>query len=84
MNIIGGFILIIIGIFVVIKTEVLLGSFGKISFFEKYLNTEGGSRLGYKIIGLLTIFIGMLIITGMINDFLSWILSPILKHTLVN
>lgn len=81
MNILGGIFVITIGALIVAKSEVLLNTFGRIGFFEKYLGLEGGSRLGYKLIGLLTIFIGTLIMTGMIGGFLFWILSPILKYS---
>ena len=79
MHIIFGIILIIIGIAITIKSEVLLNSFGRIAFFERFLGSEGGSRLGYKLLGVLISFIGMLIMTNMIEGFLKWILSPLLK-----
>jgi hypothetical protein len=81
MHILLGLIITIIGFLMVIKTESLLKSFGRIAFFERYLGVEGGSRLGYKLIGLLTIFIGTLIMTGMISGFLSWVLSPLLRYS---
>jgi hypothetical protein len=80
MYILWGAIHIVVGTLIVIKSESLLNAFGRISFFEKYLGVEGGSRLGYKLIGILTIFIGILIITNMIGGFLTWLLSPILKY----
>jgi len=67
-----------IGAFMVIRSESMLSTFGSINFFEQHLGTEGGSRLGYKLIGLLAIFIGMLIATNMINGFMEWILSPLI------
>ena len=47
------------------KTEAWFGFFGRIAFAEKYLGTEGGSRLFYKLIGMLAIIIGMLLVTGL-------------------
>jgi hypothetical protein len=79
MKIILGMIMIIIGAYMVIKTENMLNMFGRIGFFEKYLGVEGGSRLGYKIIGMGTIFIGALIMTGLINGFMLWLLDPLLR-----
>jgi len=79
MNILLGFLIISAGTFLVIKSEAMLNFFGRIGFFEKYLGVEGGSRLGYKLLGILTIFIGMLIMTNMIGGFLTWLLSPLLK-----
>ena len=82
MHIIVGFIVIVIGFFVVAKSEWLLNNFGRMAFFDKYLGSEGGSRLGYKLIGLLVIFFGILILTNMIFNFLAWVLSPLLKYTM--
>ena len=81
MHIIIGFIIIGIGVIVVIKSEALLNNFGRIGFFERYLGLEGGSRLGYKLLGVLIIFIGFLILTNMINGFLGFILSPLFKYS---
>jgi hypothetical protein len=78
MRIILGLIMLGAGIFMVIKSESMLRSFGSIEFFDRHLGMEGGSRLGYKLIGMMVIFIGMLVITNMIGDFMGWILSPLM------
>lgn len=80
MNIIIGAMGIAIGTMIVLKSEALLGAFGRIGFFEKHLGTDGGSRLGYKLIGLAVIFFGILILTNMIGGFMEWLLSPLLKY----
>jgi len=80
MNIIFGIIGIAIGVLLVIKSESILNVFGRIAFFEKYLGVEGGSRLGYKLIGLAVIFISTLVMTNMIGGFMEWVLSPLLKY----
>jgi len=79
MNIILGIIGMIIGASITIYSEKLLNAFGSIAFFDKYLGTEGGSRLGYKLIGLLVFFLAMLTATGLIQGFLMWVLSPIIS-----
>ena len=81
MYIIIGLIIFITGSLMVIKSEWLLNNFGRIGFFDQHLGAEGGSRLGYKLIGLLIVFIGILIATNMIGGFLSWVFSPLLKYT---
>lgn len=81
MNILAGFIILAVGALIVVKSEAMLNAFGRIEFFERQLGTEGGSRLGYKLIGLLAIFIGALIMTDMIGGFLEWILAPILRYS---
>jgi len=79
MNFLLGLAILAAGVFIVIKTEAMLNSFGRIEFFERYLGTEGGSRLGYKLVGLVIIFIGFLIMTGMISGFMEWLLGPLLR-----
>ena len=78
-HIILGMVIIGAGAVTTIKSEAMLNTFGRIGFFEKYLGTEGGSRLGYKLVGLLAIFIGILITTNMISGFLGWMLGPLIR-----
>lgn len=68
-----------VGSLIIIKSEAIFNFCGRIGFFEKYLGTEGGSRLGYKLIGLIAFFVGLLIMTDLIGGFLSWVLSPIIR-----
>ncbi len=79
MKIIGGLILVILGTLIVMYTEWLLKNFGRINWFEKNLGAEGGSRMGYKLVGLIIIFIGLLTMTGMINGFIGFIVSPLTR-----
>lgn len=81
MNIVIGAIILAVGALIVIKSEAVLNMFGRIEFFERYLGTEGGSRLGYKLVGLLAIFIGFLIMTNLIGGFMEWVLSPLLRYS---
>ena len=66
------------GFLVVWKSEWMLRNFGRIGFFDQHLGTEGGSRLGYKLIGMLAMFIGVLMMTGLIDAFMGWTLSPLM------
>ena len=79
-HLILGAIIMVIGASMAIKSEFMLNTFGSIGFFERHLGVEGGSRLGYKLVGILTFFIGVLIMTNMIGGFLTWVLSPLLKY----
>lgn len=81
MNILIGLAIFAAGALIVIKSEAMLNGFGRIEFFERKLGSEGGSRLGYKLIGMLVVFIGMLVMTNMIGGFLQWVLSPILRYS---
>jgi len=80
MNIIIGLILIFIGYTLLAKTEGYLSNFGRIEFFEKYLGSSGGSRLGYKFVGILFITGGVFAITGLWYNFLTWLFSPLTKY----
>lgn len=64
----------------ILKTDGIQSFFGRIPFFDKYLGTEGGTKLGYKIIGCLIIFIGFLVAFGLIDKFMLWMFSPITKY----
>ena len=79
MFFITGLIISILGALIVIKSEWMLRNFGRMTIFDRFLNTEGGSRLGWKLLGLIIFFIGVLIMTNLINDFLGWILSPLIR-----
>lgn len=80
MHIIIGLLLIAGGTMMLIKTEWLLQNFGRIAWFEKKLGTSGGSRLGYKLVGVLFVIIGIIILTGNGNSFGGWVASPLLKY----
>ncbi|MDD3711407.1 MAG: hypothetical protein PHP37_02310 [Patescibacteria group bacterium] len=79
MRIIGGLILITIGTLIVIKSENLFQALGRIAWFEKNFGSEGGSRLGYKLIGLVVIFFGLLMASGTFDGFIKTALSPLTK-----
>ena len=79
MKFILGIIMVVAGAAIVIKSEAVLKMFGRIPFFEKHLGTEGGSRLGYKLIGLAIFFLGAMTATGLIEGFITWIFSPLMN-----
>jgi hypothetical protein len=80
MHIFYGFLMTSAGALLVAKSEWMLNNFGRIGFFDKYLGTSGGTRLGYKLIGLLVAFFGILIMTDLIGAFVLWILGPLIKN----
>ena len=80
MRVFLGLLIAAAGFVIVAKSEWILNNFGRMGFFEDHLGTEGGSRLGYKLIGMLVIFIGTMIATDLINGFLEWMLSPLLQY----
>ncbi|MBU1612882.1 hypothetical protein KKC87_00405, partial [Patescibacteria group bacterium] len=62
--------LAILGAALIIKSEWFLQNFGSIAWAEENLGTSGGSRLLYKLVGLVFIFIGFILATGMWESFL--------------
>ena len=80
MFVIYGLLLIGTGFLITLKSEWLLYNFGRIAWFEKQFGAEGGSRLGYKLMGLLVIFFGLLEMTGSLSSFMSFVLSPLVRH----
>jgi hypothetical protein len=84
MGIIGrifiGGIGIALGFYLVAKTEWWVNTFGRIQWAERHLGSSGGSRLMYKLIGMIFIFCAFVYITGMWGSFVNWILGPLTKH----
>lgn len=69
-HIIFGIILVIIGALAIVKTEWIIENFGTNAWAESKFGFEGGSRLFYKLIALVAIFIGFLLITNLWEGFL--------------
>ncbi|OGL61690.1 hypothetical protein A2839_04980 [Candidatus Uhrbacteria bacterium RIFCSPHIGHO2_01_FULL_47_10] len=65
-----GFIVMVIGYFIVSKSEKMFEWFGQNEFAEKYIGS-GGSRTFYKIIGILVVFVGIFIATNVMSDILG-------------
>jgi len=70
MNIIIGIGLVLIGVAFILKSEWFLQNFGSIGWAEEHLGTSGGTRLMYKLLGIILIFVGMLMVTGLMEGFL--------------
>ncbi len=58
------------GTLVVIKSEWFLENFGTIQWAEDKLGTSGGTRLFYKLIGIVIILVGIMAATNMLGGFL--------------
>jgi cytochrome b len=81
MSIFLGLLILAAGVFLVVKTEWFLSNFGRIAWFEAKLGSEGGSRLGYKLVGIILLILGIIVMTGSGGDFGQWALSPLLKYS---
>ena len=79
MKTVLGLVLIAFSSFMIIKTEWFLQNFGRLRWFEEKLGADGGSRLGYKIIGAVILFLGIILATGISDDFFQWLLKPLIN-----
>ena len=66
-RIIIGLIIVVVGAIITIKAEWFYQNFGAIPSADKFLGTQGGSRLAYKLIGIIGVLIGFLIMTNLIG-----------------
>jgi len=80
MSVILGILITAAGVLLVAKTEWFVNNFGRIAWFEDKLGSEGGSRLGYKLVGLIAAFIGIIVMTGSGSAFMLWLLGPLLHY----
>lgn len=67
-----------IGVAITMKSEAMLNAWGRIQWFEEHMGVDGGSRLGYKLIGMLITGIGILLVTGLYGSFMTGLLSPLI------
>ncbi len=64
-----------IGFILVWKADWFLKNFGSVPFAEKYLSTEGGSRLFYKLFGMLIMVGGMMHAVGILAPTIQWLVD---------
>lgn len=69
-KIFNGFIITTLGFIMIWKTSWLIQNFGTNAWAEAKLGSSGGTRLMYKLLGLIIMFFGMLMITGLSEGFL--------------
>ena len=70
-------IMMCVGFGIVWKTEGMLRTFGRVDWAEAHLQIYGGTRMFYKLVGILLLLIGMLIVTGLGGGVASTILLPL-------
>jgi hypothetical protein len=69
MNFIWGLVGIAFGTILIIKTEWFVENFGTSAWAEEHMGTSGGTRLMYKLVGIIIIFISMMGATGLLGGF---------------
>ncbi|MDD5290463.1 MAG: hypothetical protein PHT40_04745, partial [Patescibacteria group bacterium] len=67
---------LIVGAWMVIQTEKMLNWFGPNEWAEQKFGMYGGSRLFYKMFGLIIIIVSTMMVTGWAQDILMAIFSP--------
>lgn len=73
-----GLLLVALGAIMVIKTHQFYDFFGSMNWADRYLGS-GGSRLMYKLIGLVFCLIGFLVMTNLWEPFLQATLGSLFR-----
>jgi len=68
MKYVLGIILIALGFLIVWKSDWIMNNFGRIPWAEEHLGMDGGTRLLWKLIGLLVIIGSFLYMTGALGS----------------
>ncbi len=76
-KIISGLLITGLGFLMIWKTSWIVENIGYNNWAENKLGSSGGTRLMYKLIGLIIMFFGMLMITGLSNGFLMATLGKV-------
>lgn len=62
------------------KADWIVNNFGRVNWAEKYLGYDGGSRLFWKLMGIVVIFLSMLYMFGFIGGLIDLIFSPLFRR----
>jgi len=73
MKYVLGIILIGLGFLIVWKADWIMNNFGRIPWAEEHLGMDGGTRLLWKLIGLLVIIGSFMYMTGMLGGIIRFI-----------
>ncbi len=66
-----------LGCILIIYTEWFVSNFGRSAWAEQHMGTSGGTRLLYKLVGLVFILIALLWATGFLGNIVLGIFSPL-------
>ncbi|HBB38049.1 MAG: hypothetical protein UV82_C0009G0083 [Candidatus Magasanikbacteria bacterium GW2011_GWD2_43_18] len=77
MNFIYGLLGVALGASIVIKSEWIVQNFGTYGWAEEHLGSSGGSRLFYKLIGLVIILFSLLSMAGLMDNILLGIFGKL-------
>lgn len=76
-----GLLIVVIGALITIKSEWFVQNFGYIGWAEAHLGTAGGTRLFYKLLGIVFCLGGFIYMTGLWGSFMMWALSPLIRKS---
>jgi uncharacterized membrane protein YkgB len=74
-----GLIISTVSFILLIRNEWLINQTGTWDWAERHLGSEGGTRLFLKLISIFGMIIGFLVMTGMYQQFLRWLIGPLFK-----
>ena len=77
MKFVLGILGIVVGALFIIKTEWFIRNFGTNAWAEQHMGTSGGTRLMYKLVGLMIILVSILSVTGLLGTVVLAIFSPL-------
>ncbi|HAH04333.1 TPA: hypothetical protein DCL28_02110 [Candidatus Komeilibacteria bacterium] len=80
MRYVIGLLVIAVGFMLVWKADWIVNNFGRVNWAEKYLGYDGGSRLFWKLMGIVVIFLSMLYMFGFIGGLIDLIFSPLFRR----
>lgn len=63
-----GILVILLGIVMIIWTEWFVQNFGASAWAEDKFGSSGGTRIMYKILGIIFIFGSLMVMTGMMGE----------------
>ena len=67
IRVLAGMFIVFIGTLLVIKSEWFLQNFGTIAWAEEKLGMDGGTRLFYKLLGVIVCLVGIMMATGLLG-----------------
>jgi len=74
-KIIIGLLIVVAGALMTIKSAWFLKNFGRVNWAEDKFSFEGGTRFFYKILGIIIVFLGLFVMTGIWSDILNGVFS---------
>lgn len=74
-KVIVGLLIVVAGALMTIKSAWFLRNFGRINWAENKFPSEGGTRFFYKLLGIIIVFLGLSVMTGVWNDILNGVFN---------